>query len=158
MHFLEWIYICIYIYIYIYTVLKISLMFVPKVPFSNGPALVQIMAWRRPGDTPLSEPMITLLTHICVTRSQWVNGINIVRSTFPESCSQANNIPMSQHWFGSWLGPEQATSHYLNQWRLSLLTHIYFSRLINPEFLPWHWPFLLRSFTYSAFKYASVSL
>ena len=39
------------------------------------PALVQIMAWRRPGDKPLSEPMmIILLTHICVTRPQWVNG------------------------------------------------------------------------------------
>ena len=33
------------------------------------PSLVQIMAWRRPGDKPLSEPVtISLLTHICVTR------------------------------------------------------------------------------------------
>ena len=32
------------------------------------------MAWRRPGDKPLSEPrMESLLTHICVTRLQWVN-------------------------------------------------------------------------------------
>ena len=32
------------------------------------------MAWRRSGDKPLSEPMmIRLLTHICVTRPQWVN-------------------------------------------------------------------------------------
>ena len=32
------------------------------------------MAWRRPGDKPLSEPMlVSLLTHICVTRPQWVN-------------------------------------------------------------------------------------
>ena len=31
------------------------------------------MAWRRPGDKPLSEPMIfCLLTHICLTRPQWV--------------------------------------------------------------------------------------
>ena len=32
------------------------------------------MAWRRPGDKPLSEPMMAslLLTHICVTRPQWV--------------------------------------------------------------------------------------
>ena len=38
-------------------------------------ALVQIMAWRRPGDKPLSEPMMfSLLTHICVTRPQWVNN------------------------------------------------------------------------------------
>ena len=35
--------------------------------------MIQILAWRRPGDKPLSEPMIvSLLTHICVTRPQWV--------------------------------------------------------------------------------------
>ena len=33
------------------------------------------MAWRRLGDKPLSEPLgVTLLTHICVTQSQYVNG------------------------------------------------------------------------------------
>ena len=52
---------------------KILLRFVPKVRINNIPALVQIMAWRRPGDKPLSEPMmISLLMHICVTRPQWV--------------------------------------------------------------------------------------
>ena len=30
----------------------------PKDPINNIPALVQIMAWRRPGDKPLSEPMM----------------------------------------------------------------------------------------------------
>ena len=45
----------------------------PKGPINNIPALVQIMAWRRPGDKPISEPvMVSLLTHICVTRPQWV--------------------------------------------------------------------------------------
>ena len=54
--------------------LKISLKFVPKVRINNIPPLVQIMAWRLPGDKPLSEPMmVRLLTHICVTRPQWVN-------------------------------------------------------------------------------------
>ena len=53
--------------------IKFSLKFVPKVPINNIPALVQIMAWCRPGDKPLSEPMtVSLLTHICVTRPQWV--------------------------------------------------------------------------------------
>ena len=34
------------------------------------------MAWSRPGDKPLSEPMmVSLLTHICVTRPQWVKCI-----------------------------------------------------------------------------------
>ena len=39
------------------------------------------MAWRRPGDKPLSEPMMfSLLMHVCVTQLQWVNtstGYNI---------------------------------------------------------------------------------
>ena len=35
------------------------------------------MAWRWPGDKPLSEPvMVSLQTHICVTRSQCVNSIH----------------------------------------------------------------------------------
>ena len=51
-----------------------SLKFVPKGPINNIPALVQIMAWRCPGDKPVSEPMlIFVLMHICVTRPQWVN-------------------------------------------------------------------------------------
>ena len=50
---------------------KISLKFVPKDPINNISSLVQIMAWRRPGDKPLSEPMmVSSLTHICVTRPQ----------------------------------------------------------------------------------------
>ena len=54
--------------------IKISLMFVPKGPINNIPALVQIMAWCRPGDKPLSEAMVVNLpTHICVSRRQWVN-------------------------------------------------------------------------------------
>ena len=56
--------------------IKISLKFVPKGPINNIPALVQIIAWRRSGDKPLSEPMLaSLLTHICVTRPQWVKII-----------------------------------------------------------------------------------
>ena len=39
------------------TLIKMSLKFVPKVTIDNIPALVQIMAWRRIGDKPLSEPM-----------------------------------------------------------------------------------------------------
>ena len=55
--------------------IKISLKFVPKGPINYNPSLVQIMAWRWSGDKPLSEPMmVSLLTHICVTRPQWVNS------------------------------------------------------------------------------------
>ena len=53
--------------------LEISLKFVPKVGINIIPAWVQIMAWCRPGDKPLSGPMmVSLLTLICVTRPQWV--------------------------------------------------------------------------------------
>ena len=45
--------------------IKISLKFVPEGPINNIPALVQIMAWRRSGVKPLSEPMmVSLLTHM----------------------------------------------------------------------------------------------
>ena len=55
--------------------IKFSLKFVLKGPINNIPALVQIMAWRRPGDKPLFEPgTVSLLTHICVTRPQWVKA------------------------------------------------------------------------------------
>ena len=59
--------------------IKISLKFNPKGLINNNPALVQIMAWCRLGDKPLSEPMMfSLLTHICVTGIQllpaWVDA------------------------------------------------------------------------------------
>ena len=58
--------------------LELSLNFVSKVPIDNKPASVQIMAWRRPGDKPLSEPMMASLpTHIFVTRPQWVKSVCI---------------------------------------------------------------------------------
>ena len=58
---------------YVWISIKISLKFVPKGPINNIPALVYIMAWRRSGDKPLSEPMmVSLPTHICVTRPQWI--------------------------------------------------------------------------------------
>ena len=68
------IYKCIFLNENVWIVLKISLKFVPKERINSTPALVQIMAWRQPGDKPLFEPMIvSLLMHICVTRPQWVN-------------------------------------------------------------------------------------
>ena len=62
---------CIFLNENAWILINISLKFVPEGPINNIPALVQIMAWRWPGDKPLSEPwwrpMASLLTHICVT-------------------------------------------------------------------------------------------
>ena len=64
---------CVFLNENVWISIKLSLKFVPKGRINNIPALVQIMAWCRPGDKPLSEPMIVSLpTHICVTRPQWI--------------------------------------------------------------------------------------
>ena len=55
----------------VWILIKISLKFVHKGPIYSIPALVKLMAWRRSGDKPLPEPMmVSLPTHICVTRPQ----------------------------------------------------------------------------------------
>ena len=72
-HFADDIFKCIFLNGNVWISINISLKVVPKGPINNIPALVEIMAWRRPGDKPLSEPrMVNLPTHICVTRPQWV--------------------------------------------------------------------------------------
>ena len=89
-HFPDDIFKCIFLNENVLFAIKISLTFVPRDLINNIPALVQIMAWRRPGDKPLSQPvMARLLTHICVTRPQWVNwpfaNGKIYRSMSPSS-------------------------------------------------------------------------
>ena len=67
----KWIFLNENVWISIY----ISLKFVPRGPINNIPALLQIMAWRRPGDKTLSEPMMVRLpTHMCVTLPEWVKS------------------------------------------------------------------------------------
>ena len=75
-HFADDIFKCIFVNENVWIWVKISLKSVSMGPINNIPALVQIMAWRRPGDRPLSEPMmVSLPTRICVTRPQWVNQV-----------------------------------------------------------------------------------
>ena len=51
--------------------IKILMKFVPKGPINNIPSLVQMMAWCRPGEKPLSETVMVRLTeHIYVIRPQ----------------------------------------------------------------------------------------
>ena len=72
-HFADDMFKCIFFNENVLIPIEISLKFVPKGSINNNPTLFQILAWRRPGDKPLSEPMmVSSLTHICVTRPQWV--------------------------------------------------------------------------------------
>ena len=63
--------------------------FVPKGPINNIPTLVQIMAWPSPGAKPLCErKMISLSTHIFVTRPQWIKpwrGFHLCATIYPRN-------------------------------------------------------------------------
>ena len=59
-------------------VIKNSVKFVPKYPVDNIPELVQIIAWRRIGEKPLSDQYWpNPITHICGTRGRWVKKSNV---------------------------------------------------------------------------------
>ena len=71
----------------------------------------------------------------CVTHVPWCmsgsltcgDGENV--PGIPGTCAPAIlRIWQEAHWFGLWLGAEQATSCHLNQWWPSSLTHICFTR------------------------------
>ena len=75
-HYPDDIFKCIFLNKNVWILREILQKFAPKVWINNIPSLVQIMAWRRPGDKPLSEPMmVSLLMHICVSRPQWVKTV-----------------------------------------------------------------------------------
>ena len=60
--------------------------FVPKGLINNIPAMLQIMAWRRRGDKPLSEPMMVRLpTHIYASLGL-KDLINIMGIFFSYAC------------------------------------------------------------------------
>ena len=72
-HFADDIFKCIFLNKNVWISFMLSQIFVPRVWIDNIPASVQIMDCCRLGENRLSEPMmVILLTHICVTRPQWV--------------------------------------------------------------------------------------
>ena len=82
-HFADDIFKCTFLNENVWIPIKISLKFVPLGPINNIPSLVQILAWRRPGDKPLSRAMMVRLpTHICVTRPQWANVYLLLSVTY----------------------------------------------------------------------------
>ena len=74
LHFADDLFKCIFLNENTCISLTISLKLVRKVRINNIASLIQIMDRRRPGDKSLSEPMmVSLPTHICITRPQWIN-------------------------------------------------------------------------------------
>ena len=75
-HFADDIFKCIFLNANVSISIEISLKFIPKGLINYIPSLVQQMAWRRPDDKPLFEPMVVRLSmHICVTLSELDNSL-----------------------------------------------------------------------------------
>ena len=108
--------------------IKISLKFVPNGPIKTISALVQIMAWRRPGDKPLSEPMmVRSLTHICVTRPQWVKQLAFAFS---------NNSILSK----------LSHLYYMDRYTADHLTHLFHHEKYNVPYASLWYTTIYRSF------------
>ena len=90
---------CIFLNENVWIPIAISLKFIPKGPINNIAALVQIMARRRSGDKPLSEPMmIKVATHICVARPQWVKPVYSKISKYaPTNLTPTPNLKSTLH-------------------------------------------------------------
>ena len=76
------------------------------------------MAWRRPGDKPLYETMmVSLLTHICVARPQWVNFQPHIHTLYALTISfykpQCHHLAMGRSAIPSW--------QYLSSWYSCIL-------------------------------------
>ena len=83
--------------------IKISLKFVPKGPIDNIPALFQMMAWRRPGDKPLSEAMMVRSRRIYASLglnelTHWGQDkmVHILQTTFSNRLTQTDLILVNQ--------------------------------------------------------------
>ena len=88
---------CIFLNEKIFISIKISLKFVAEWPVDNKAALVQMMAWRRIGDKPLSEPMMAWLTDASMRPS-----------------GSMRYHPMRQTWYNIIITVEKSSS--LKQW------------------------------------------
>ena len=94
-HFADDIFKCILLNENVSISIKISLKCIPKGPINNIPAMLQIMTWRK----PLSETMMIIsLTHICVTRHQWVNTLRPGQNGHPFAECILTFIFVKENW------------------------------------------------------------
>ena len=74
-HFAHYLFKSIFLDENVWISIEISLKFVPKGPIGNIAASVLIMAWRRPGDKSLSEPMMVSLDNWRIHASLSLNEL-----------------------------------------------------------------------------------
>ena len=147
MHFLEW------------KCMNISLKYIPRVPNNNIPTLLQIMAWRRPDDKPLSEPMmVNLLTHTCVIRPQWVN----VRSpVIFQSIRTKEKLKCWAYFWACCYDNQELVSlsvigdHFHDSWRPKLMVILDWGRY---NFFTWSdtWSWISQPDSHERFRYFEI--
>ena len=99
---------CIFLKENVQLLIKIPLKFVPRSPINNIPALIQLMAWCRPGNKPLSEPMMAQVTYpyMCITSMRYSSIQSGLCSCLPcwccppkeTSCPHHVLSKMRRHW------------------------------------------------------------
>ena len=110
----------------------------PRVQFTIFQHLVLIMAWRRQGDKPLSEPMVaSLLTHICVARPQWVD-INCKTHTAILNTFRSYQLDvMMEMCQGLYFYSVRANTKCVHDGRILIRATIYWLKLISHKAI---WP------------------
>ena len=109
--------------------IQISLKFVPIVPIDNKSALVQVMAWRRTGDKPLSEAMMTQFTDAYMRHQG--------EMSFKKILSYLIACYILELWSGGWKIYTMAWNRRRKSWSKSPGSYIQIEA-------PHHWPFVMR--------------
>ena len=103
---------------HVWILIKISLKFITKGLINNISALVQIMAWRRPGNKPLSEPIMVSLLHICITQPLWLKWLPEIIHNMHQWTGTSLVQVMTWHLFGTKPLPEPIMAYFeLDSWR-----------------------------------------
>ena len=121
---------CIFLNENIWILINISQKFVPKRRINNISALVQIMAWCRLGNKPLSDPMmVSLLTHNGLWE-MWHDFKRIIFKLIIENCSSAIHCEIAlrwkpqHHWWEFYIGSGNGLVPSGNKrWQGVTLTH-----------------------------------
>ena len=112
--------------------IKISLKFITKGLINDIPGLVQIVAWRQPGDNPLSEPM-----NIRIIRPQWVQITPTSTSGFPskvitirpvmrmDSYTERSYVCMSIRIYQDFFSVQERQSMWVMTERHVCIVHLY---------------------------------
>ena len=118
--------------------IQISLKFVPKGPINIFPALVQIMAWRRTGDKPLSESMMTqfnntyMFASLLLTTDGFDGSVqyctNLIANTLEllQSCTKPSIFII-----------EWCNTHLLQWHRVSMVDHLASMMPLEDQMLRW---------------------